>query len=367
MDALPEVAIKNRNEMYTGQESSLTPTMNNPDRNLFKKPTSADVARHLGISQSTVSLVLNGKAEGRVSQELQQAIWEAARMLNYKPNRAAKALREGRARTLALVVPQLSNPFFAPVYQGADQEARKLGYDTILVNYDHSMSTQEALIEHLFSHDVDGYVLWDISARSSNLLDQGNVVLVEGRVDGFHSIMVDIPHGIQMALQHLLALGHSRIAHLAATVETETFQARTRAYQQFFAEQGWTLKPEWQVKAPFSLEGGKEGALQLLSLPEERPTAILCDGDFLAVGVYKAAKQLGLRIPEDLSVIGVDNLELSQYIEPELTTLHIPAYQMGQAAAQQLIQLLEGQPRAEKVVWFQTELIKRGSAAAPGQ
>ena len=339
--------------------------MNESEKNPFKKPTSADVARLVGISQSTVSLVLNGKAEGRVSVELQQAIWEAARSLNYKPNRAAKALREGRARTLALVIPQLSNPFFAPVYQGADREARKLGYDTVLVNYDHSMSTQEALIEHLSSHDVDGYVLWDISARSSGLLSKDNVVLVESQVDGFHSIMVDIPHGVRTALQHLVDLGHTRIAHLAATVDTETFQARSRTYQQFFQEKGWPHREEWEVRAPFSLEGGKQGALALLTQSQDRPTAIMCDGDFLAVGVYKAAKELGLRIPEDLSVIGIDNLELSQYIEPELTTLHIPAEQMGECAAEELIQLLEARPTARNVVWFQTELIQRGSTASP--
>lgn len=339
--------------------------MNESEKNLFKKPTSADVARHLGISQSTVSLVLNGKAEGRVSADLQQAIWEAARALNYKPNRAAKALREGRARTLALVIPQLSNPFFVPVYEGAQKVARAHGYDTLLVNYDHSMSTQEALIEHLSNHDVDGYVLWDITTRASMLLSQSNVIFVERRLDGFHSIMVDIYSGVKAALQHLVGLGHTRIAHLTAQVDTETFRARRQAYRDLHTEQGWTFHPEWEMPVAFTPEGGQQGACTLLSNPENRPTAILCDGDFLAVGVYKAAKQLGLKIPQDLSVIGIDNLMLSQYVEPELTTLHLPAQELGETAATQLIQLLEGKPLDKRVVWFPTHLVERESTAPP--
>lgn len=310
-----------------------------------------DVARQARVSQSTVSLVLSGKATGRVSDDTQEAVLRACRELDYQPNAAARSLRLGRANAVAVVVPNAAHPFFAPMFQGASRAARRRGYAVVLVDAENSRDWQRVVLDTLDAYALDGVLLQHApeSLDLSGLADR--VVLMEADSPGVPSLHLDVAGGTRAAVEHLLSLGHGRIAHLEADLSIEAFRIRVDAYRSTLEEAGVPIREEYEERAardsgPFTVEGGKAAARKLLSLPEP-PTAIFCSDDLFAVGAYKAAKEAGLRIPADLSVVGYDDLEIARMIEPELTTVRIPPGEMGARSITLLLDLLEGSYAAE--------------------
>lgn len=305
-------------------------------------PTSFDVAKRAGVSQSTVSLVLSGKAAGRVSQHTQEAVLRVARELGYQPHMAARTLRLGRTHVAALLIPDVSNPFFATLLQGAEQAARLREYTVVQVSTGNDTEWQQRVMHALATRSIDGFILCavDVPTDANLELLRGNAVMVDGCSPEFPSLVLDIEQGASAALHHILALGHRRVAHLAAHIDVETFRVRQRVYERLLNEAGLPLRADYQATAGVDLEESYRAALELLRGPEP-PTAIFCDDDLMAAGVYQAARYLHMRIPTDLSVVGFCGSLVAQILDPALTTVVIPALDLGRRAMELLLTALE--------------------------
>lgn len=328
-------------------------------------PTSFDVASRAGVSQSTVSLVLNGKAAGRVSQRTQEVVLRAAQELGYQPSMAGRTLRLGRTHVAALIIPDVSNPVFAAVLLGAEQAARQRNYTVVQVSTGNDPDWQLRIVHALATRSIDGFLLFSLDLLESAHLEllRGNAVIVDGYSPEFPSLLLDIEYGASAALRHLLGLGHRRIAHLAAHIDVETFRVRQRVYERILSEAGIPLREEYQATAGVDLEECCTAALDLLGRPEP-PTAIFCDDDLMAAGVYKAARKLHLRVPDDLSIVGFCDGLVAQLLDPPLTTVAIPMQELGQRAMKLLLTGLETElpPFVETIP---LDFVVRESTASP--
>jgi len=327
--------------------------------------TSVDVACRAGVSQSAVSLVFAGKATGRMTRKTQETIFEAARELGYRPNRAAQALRLGSSHFILLAVPDVSNPYFASVLQGAEATARQHGYSVMLGSIRDQEDWQNVVMDALSSRSVDGFLVFAMSPPSvkERIAIQGRAVLVDEMSEELPFLWLDIQGGMRAAVDHLINLGHTRIGHLAAAVDAETFRVRYRAYLETLRKAGISANSIYQARSSFEVTDASKAASSILRCSAP-PSAIVCDSDVLAVGVYKAAREEGLSIPRDLSVVGFDDSSVARVVHPELTTVAIPTSVIGQRAVQLLLSVL-----AARQVPLQTvvplELVVRASTAEP--
>jgi DNA-binding LacI/PurR family transcriptional regulator len=314
--------------------------------------TSIDVARRAGVSQSTVSLVLSGKGRGRISARTEEAVRRAAEELGYRPNVAARALRTGAARSIGLVVPDVTNPVFGRVLRGAQASARDAGYTVMLVDVANDFSWQVASIEALRAAAVDGFLSFRVAAPEQA---GAPVVVLEGAPAGVPSVIVDAERGTDLALGHLRERGHERLGHVASAIEAPTFAIRAERFRAHGGDE------RLEVAAAFTFDDAARAALELLDRPKP-PTAIFCDDDLLAGGVYLAARERGVRIPEDLSVCGFDDLDFARVLSPPLTTIAFDAEALGATAARRLLTAIAGEPGPDREV-VPVELVVRGSTA----
>jgi len=329
------------------------------------RPTSRDVARAAGVSQAAVSLVLGEKWRGRVSAGTAERVREAARELGYRPNLAARNLRLGSTRTVLLVVPALTTEFFAGVYTGAARVAAEHGFGVVLYPSpegigparDPFASAQAAL---------DGVIASSMAADALTAIrgDQLPLVMLDSDPagsTGAATVNLDIRDGVRQVAEHLLALGHRRFLHLAADIPSWTFEVRAAELAgRLAAVPGTELRT---AAAPLSIDGALTAAEAALSAPGPRPTALVCDDDKLAAGVYKAARRLGLRVPDDLSVTGLDDLALATALDPELTTVRLDAELFGERGMGALLAVLESRDPARDDI--PVTLVVRGSTAPP--
>ena len=316
------------------------------------------MARRAGVSQSTVSLVLSGKSAGRISARTEAAVRQAADELGYRPNVAARALRTGTARTVGLVVTDVTHPFFGPVLRGAQVAAWRAGYAVALVDVANDPDREQASFEALRAGPVDGSRFFTVDPPEST---GEHVVALEVSPPGMSFVRFDTERGTELALRHLLELGHTRIGHLGSELDAETFRIRRETLLRVLGEAG--LEPGPYRRAPFRFDEAVGRALELLDAPD-RPTAIYCDDDLLAGGVYLAARERGLRIPGELSVVGFDDLPFARVFEPPLTTIRIDPEALGAEAFEALAKLMAGEPAPPGRI-LPVELIIRGSTAAP--
>jgi DNA-binding LacI/PurR family transcriptional regulator len=324
----------------------------------IERPTSIDVAQCAGVSQSTVSLVLSGKGRGRVSEATAERVRECARELGYRPNAAAQALRLGSSRAVALLVPDMTNPFFARVLRGAQRAAAEAGYIVILVDTQNDRHWESQSFEALRAGPVDGYMLFEVSAPEALGPDE-NVVLMEAEAAGRPSVRFDGEAGAAAAFEHFLELGHTRIGHLAAAFRALTFEQREIARRRVLSDAGLDPDEQPRVLTPISIEDARQNAHALL---DERPTAVFCDDDVIASGLYLAARDRGLAIPDDLSVVGFDDMDFARVLDPPLTTVALDAALLGSRSFELLEKRLSGEPTRERVV-LPAELLVRGSTA----
>jgi DNA-binding LacI/PurR family transcriptional regulator len=319
------------------------------------------VARRAGVSQSTVSLVLSGKSAGRISARTEAAVRQAADELGYRPNVAARALRTGTARTVGLVVTDVTHPFFGPVLRGAQMAAWRADYAVALVDVANDPDRELASFEALRAGPVDGYMFFTVDPPAST---GEHVVTLEVSPPGMASVRFDTERGTELALEHLLSLGHTRIGHLGSEqLDAETFRLRRETLLRVLGAAG--LAPGPYARAPFRFDEAVGPALSLLDA-RDPPTAIYCDDDLLAGGVYLAARERGVRIPEDLSVVGFDDLPFAKVFEPPLTTIRIDPEALGAGAFELLEALMAGEPQPASRI-LPVELVVRSSTAAPGR
>ncbi|TYC13406.1 LacI family transcriptional regulator [Actinomadura syzygii] len=368
------------------------------------RPTSKDVAQEAGVSQSTVSLVLGGKWTGRVSPATARSVRSAAERLGYRPNPAARNLRLGTTRTVLLMVPTLTAPFFGPVYTGAARVAARHGFGVVVATWpddtngpvedacpgppsytppDGPFASPDEAIDGVLASSMAVEALARFRETPAVMLDSGPSIPAgptprgarpgapgpgdHGPGDhGPHgaglvpTVDFGVAEGMRGIAEHLAGLGHRRIGHVAAAVDQWTFRARARALAAAVAAvPGGVLS---RSMCAIDATSAKNAAGRLLDRAD-RPTALVCDDDLIAAGAYKAARARGLDIPGDLSVTGFDDVLLATALEPELTTVRLPAEELGAQGMTALLELLSGRRPAPRVL--PGELIIRGSTAPP--
>ncbi|QKW34040.1 LacI family DNA-binding transcriptional regulator [Actinomadura sp. NAK00032] len=330
----------------------------------ISRPTSKDVAQEAGVSQSTVSLVLGGKWSGRVSPATARSVRDAAERLGYRPNQAARNLRLGTTRTVLLMVPTLTAPFFGPVYTGAARVAARHGFGVVVSTWpddaegpaDSPFGSEEA-IDGVLASSMAVDALGRFGGTPAVMLDSGPDPRTGGTVP---TIDFGVADGMRAIAGHLAGLGHRRFGHVAAAVDQWTFRARAAALAAVVAglPGGALLREECAI----DVASAKAAALRLLSAADP-PTALVCDDDLIAAGAYKAARALGLDVPSELSVTGFDDVLLATALEPELTTVRLPAEELGAQGMAALLDLLAGHRPAARVL--PGDLVVRASTAPP--
>ncbi|MFD5746803.1 LacI family DNA-binding transcriptional regulator [Streptomyces sp. NPDC127033] len=332
------------------------------------RPTSRDVARAAGVSQATVSLVLGDKWRGRVSERTAGLVRDAARTLGYRPNLAARNLRLGTTRTALLVVPALTDEFFARVYTGAAEIAAEHGFGVVLYPSPEGVgpardpfASARAALDGVIASSMATAALDAISGTDGADLPLVMLDSDPAAPGAAARVNVDIAGGMRGVTEHLLGLGHRRLLHLASAVDSWTFRVRAEAVAAAVRKvPGAAVR---SIHAPLEVNAGRAAAERALAAPGARPTALVCDGDVLAAGACKAVRRLGLRVPEDISVTGFDDLALARAVEPELTTVRLPAEQVGRRGMAALLSVLEG--RRPETGELPVTLVVRDSTAPP--
>jgi LacI family transcriptional regulator len=328
-----------------------------------------DIAKALNISISTVSYALND-GPINVHEDVRVRVIETARELGYRPNRIARSLASGRTMTLGVASFVMTewvatSSYFQGCLRGIVTEAKRMDYDILL--YTHDAEDPDRLVDLMTDGRVDGLIVIAPFEGSPVLgrVAEGNVpvAVVGGNSEGWApSFNSDNHHGIRIAIEHLVELGHTRIAHVAGEPSMKDAMERLEAFQSNLARFGLPVRQDWIIGHHFNAENSYTEALELLSKPD-RPTAIVCASDDNAAGVYRAAWELGVSIPDDLSVVGYDDSPTAEVLLPRLTSVRQPLQQMGAAATVALIELLRKQQAQGRT--FETELVTRQSTARP--
>jgi LacI family transcriptional regulator len=327
-----------------------------------------DVAKAANVSPMTVSRVINQSP--RISEKTRAKVEEAIRQLEYIPNKQARSMITQKTKLLALVIPDLTNPFFTSIARGAEDKAHQKGYQLLIGNTDENLSKESSYVDVLLSTGVDGVLVTpvgDASVSAWKKLGKRRVPVVF--IDRFiDSIPADIVLGdnyqsTKLLVNHLVDRGHERIALINGPDNTSNSRERLSAYREALSLRGIPLREELIVSTQFQAEFGKDLMLTLTSLPEEkRPTAILAANNFIGVKTVCALRELQLNIPEEMAVACFDDPEPFSDYNPLLTVASQPAYELGHLAAQLLIERIEGQaPEKPRRISLPSELIVRKS------
>lgn len=338
--------------------------MNPPPKSSIRA-TAHDVAVRAGVSQPTVSLVMSGNPKARVSAQTRSRVLRAAEELGYRPNVLAQGLVRRRSFALGVVVPDLANPFFAAVVSGAEKVAAKAGYAVFLCEA--GETSAEDHLDALKSRQIDGVILDAVGAAAltAQSLSGINVVLVDEALAAYPAIVSDAEQAGELAARHLLSLGHTRVAFIGPAIDASAFRLRERGFSRTMRSAGVGLASECLRRASPTVSGGMLGMRALLAL-RPRPTAVFCANDLTAIGALKACATARVAVPRDMSIVGCDDIELAQLVTPELTTVAIPAREMGARAARLLIRQLSGEvvaPDGRPSRPLPVRLVARGTTA----
>jgi LacI family transcriptional regulator len=330
--------------------------------------TIIDVAREAGVSYATVSRVINNKAH--VKPEKREAVLDAMRRLGYVVNRRARSLASGRSLVIGLLVQSLDSSWMGAVLRGIDEELEAAGYELMLYTTHRRRHREAVLVEAITSGMTDGLLLLipqDPAAYLATLRAQRfPFVLVDhlGVDEEGPSVQVTNSSGARAAVEYLAGLGHRRVGFITGVLAMPSARARLAAFEETAAALGLDQDGELVAEGDFGFTSGYEAADRLLSLPD-RPTAIFASNDVMALAVMSVAGHRGLRVPEDLSVIGFDDIAESATAHPPLTTIRQPLEQMGRSAARLLLQQIEAPELPPERVILPTELVVRGSCQPP--
>jgi LacI family transcriptional regulator len=323
--------------------------------------TMTDVAKAAGVSIQTISAVINGKSG--ISEATRQRVLRVIEELDYHPNQLASSLRSRRTRTIGILVPSITNPYWPEMVRGAEDVAHRNGYAVFLCNTDGDPTKEHSYIQLLRRHRVAGFFstiggnVRDIEA----LLASGIRVALGGTAQIHEQIVainVDDWRGGFDATAHLLTLGHRRVAIVAPVKGPGA--GRRAGYTDALRERGLAPDSDLMVPAEFEIPSGQIGARQLMALPHP-PTAIVAGNDLIAIGAITALKRLGKHIPEDVAVVGFDDIPMAALYDPPITTIAQPLYEMGAYAMQAILDRVRNPALPGTAVVFDTPLIVRRS------
>jgi DNA-binding LacI/PurR family transcriptional regulator len=331
--------------------------------------TIKDVARAANVSTATVSHVLNDTRY--VSDELRERVLRAIGELNYRPSHAAASLRTKRSQSILIIIPDIANPFFPSLVRGAQDAFDRKGFAVIVGNTDRRRDRELEFLSLALRTQADGIIINPSQIGYNDLqevIEQGvKVVLIGAHIDhpGLDIVRVDNRAGAYDAVRHLIDLGHKRIAIVCGPMSASSAWQRCEGYWQAMEEAGLPVKPDWVVEDTFDQEGGYRSAQQLLA-QSEPPTAIFATADLIAIGVMQALRAAALRVPEDVSVVGFDDIPAATLTTPPLTTINQPKYEMGKRAAELLLARIKGgKASSSRRGLMEYGLVVRGSTAPP--
>jgi len=334
------------------------------------RPTIIDVAQLAGVSKSTVSRVIQGQ-DTPVSAETRARVRQAIAALGYEHNAVASSLRTDRTCMMMLAIPDITNPFWPEVARGLQDAVERAGYSVVFANSDWEPEREEGFLRLARRNRFDAIAINPTRVTNAELLASGIPAVILGLRDDFPDFdMVgsDSQQGTLAALDHLYALGHRRIGVIHGQYQSRVAShARRDGYDAFLRRTQLPRDPSLVAEVPFDLAGGYRGCQTLLSLAE-RPTAIFAANDILAIGAMQAARDAGLCIPEDLTIIGMDDIYSAATTTPPLTTLAKDKYEIGRQAGQFLLERIQGSvPKLARRCAIPCRLVLRGSTAPPGK
>jgi LacI family transcriptional regulator len=339
-------------------------------KTVAKTPDIRTVAALARVSIATVSRTVNGSTA--VSDRLTKRVWRAIHQLNYFPNTHARTLVSGHSRLLGIIVEDITNPFFPELIQSFEEVAVAHGYEILVSSSNSNPAVLTRCVRRMLERKVEGVAVLTFGEEEP-VLDQlmhNNVpmVLAEFRLDNRKTatILLDYNTGIRAAVDHLRALGHSRIAFLAGPRKLHSAVTRANDFRTAMEAAKLPIQKKWIVECDHTLKGGLTGFGRLQALAA-RPSAIICSNDMTAIGVLRAAYMEGLRVPHDLSVIGLDDIAFAEYTLPPLTTIRLSRADLARAAFEALRQQAEdpANPELQREFLVSTSLVVRGSTAPP--
>lgn len=317
-------------------------------------PTIVEVAKHARVSIATVSNVIRGTR--RVSPALQERVQTAIRELDYSPNEIARSLKVKQTRMLALVLPDITNPFFPEIIRGAEDTAFDRGYFLLTANTDEQIGRERRIVSALRSYRVDGILLASAPGKDSNhirsVMRGGiSIVCLDRTVAGIKTdaVLLDNVRGGRECVRHLIQGGHSKIAIITGSLALQTGIERLRGYEEALREADIAIDPGLVLEGDFREESGYRLGKQLLQHPA-RPTAILVCNGVMTLGVLKALEEEGVQCPEDIALATFDDLAMDRSFHPHLTAVVQPGYEMGARAATILMDRVEGKLTTEPLI-----------------
>jgi LacI family transcriptional regulator len=327
-----------------------------------------EIARRAKVSTATVSRTINRIPT--VRPQMAKRVWKVVEELGYFPNTQARALVSGRSRIFGLIVSEITNPFFPEIVHVFEDTAVQNNYEILLTSTVHDPERMKLAVRRMLEHRVEGVAVMTFGMEESLLDDlklrKIPLVFVDVGPPRQHvsNIRIDYLHGIRQAVQHLAALRHERIAFITGPLRLKSATARREAFVQSMNEIGISVDPQLIVEGNHTLEGG-EAAFEKLARLRSRPTAVLCSNDMTAMGVMHKSYAEKIVVPDDLSVIGFDNIRISQYILPPLTTIEMSQAELGRMAFQALLEDVQREtpnPKGTEYV-LKTNLVLRESTA----
>lgn len=330
--------------------------------------TMKDVAQLAGVSTATVSRALMNPE--KVSSSTRKRVEDAVLEAGYSPNSLARNLRRNESKTIVAIVPDICDPYFTEIIRGIEDTAMEYGYLVLLGDSGQQKKRESSLVNLVFTKQADGMLLlgtdlpFDVSKPEQKNLPPMVMACEFAPELELPTVHIDNLTSAFDAVNYLTQLGHKRIAQITGPESATLCKFRRQGYQQALRRAGIVMNPTFTVQGDFTFEAGAGAVRKLLSLPEA-PTAIFCHNDTMAIGAIQEAKKLGLRVPQDLSFVGFDDIQFSEYCDPPLTTISQPRYEIGRQAVLMMLELLKGNEVSAGSRLLETELVVRGSAAAP--
>lgn len=334
--------------------------------------TLKDVALKAGVDRSTVSRVLRSDPALSIRPETRERILKAARLLRYQPDAIARGLKLRRTFTLGMIVPLMDHPLFPEIIRGAEQAAREAGYLLVLSHAGDNAALVPQHLRLVQQNRVDGLLvatsyLNDAVLQELLYLKTPYVFINRRPENGNNYIVTDDRAAAHKAVSHLLGMGHRRIAHLAAASPSEAGQRRLQGYRDALQEYKVRYDPSLVEPAGLIAEDGRTGMQRILLRKKIRPTAVFCSNLAMAAGALVALREKGIGVPDEMSVIGIHDAPLAELVNPPLTTVSVPLFEMGFEATQLLLRLVERVGIPDGRTLPPTDLIERGSTAPPAE
>lgn len=329
-----------------------------------RRPTIIDVAKKAGVSKSTVSRVIADNGGG-VNPETKERVLKAVADLGYVRDKVASSMRTARTHTIMLAIPDITNPFWPAATRGVQDIMDTEDYSVIFANSDWSMEREQKFLKLAQSNRIDGIIINPVGVSDQDLQLLKIPVVILGIHQGYNFAMVgtDSRKGARDALKHLIALGHKRIGLILGERRGRNRDSRLPLYLQILKDAGITPDEHLIVTVPFNQMGGHNGMKSILATGKKL-TAVFCENDILAIGTMQAIQSAGLEIPNDISIIGMDNIFAASTTMPPLTTVNKPKYEIGFQAAELLLEhIKEKKLSSSKKIVISCNLLQRGSTA----